>query len=884
MPMTDKLSQLWRRLLFYMRRDRFDRELEEEMRFHLEMKGEENLAAGLSPEEARYAALRQFGNQTLIREVSRDMWGFRSLETLVQDIRFGFRTLVRNPGFSVVSLIALALGIGASVAVFSVVNSILIRSLPYKDSDRLVMISEKTSQEDLPVTYPNYVDWKNQNQVFESTAAYRFGAFNLTGLPEAERLGSMIVSSDFLPTLGVNPIRGRGFSPEDDRPGSSPVVILSYDFWRRVFGADESVIGKQLILNRVGYTIIGITPAGFRFGIGGEVITPLGLIEERFRQRARDPGVFVVARLKPQITLEQSRARMEAIQSALTRQYPDVLTGRRVVLRSLYDSTVSNIKMSLLVLAGAVGFVLLIACANVANLLLARASSRQKEVAIRTALGASRARLIRQFLTESVLLSLAGGILGLLLAYLMTRLLISFSSGNIPRMDEVGIDLRVLSFALLISLLAGTIYGFFPALRASKTDLNSSLKEGGRGETVSRSFLSSALVVSEVALAVVLVIGGGLMIKTFRNLQKVDPGFEARNLLTMQMSISVNGTEGAKVTSFLDHLYQNVKYLPGVRGVAFSNGLPLLGANQLPLEVEGRPVEKPGQNPNAVMYIASADYFQVMNIRALKGRTFSTEDTRERPLVAVIDEVLAEKYFPGENPIGKRFSPDVQPRLKLEIIGIVGNVKNQGPDGRSPVQPQFYFNLNQLPEQSFLFVVRQLNLVVRAEGDPLNLASSIRRQVTSLDKDQPVFNIRTMEDRISDTIGVQRLSMLLLSSFAFVALVLAAVGIYGIMAYSVSQRKHDIGIRMALGAQVADILKLVIAQGMSLALIGLGVGLAAAFALTRVMSTLLYGVSATDSVIFIGISLLIIVVALAAIFIPARRATKVDPIVTLRYE
>ena len=865
-------------------RGRREREFAEELESHLALHIEDNLRAGMSPEEARRVALVKLGGVTQVQELHREQRGLPMLETLFHDLRFGARMLFKNPGFSLIAILTLALGIGASVAVFSVVNSILIRSLPYQDSDRLVMISEQTSQEQLPVTYPNYVDWKNQNQVFESTAAFRFDTFNLTGLPEAERLGSMTVSSDFLPTLGVNPIRGRGFSPEDDRPGSSPVVILSYDFWRRVFGADESVIGKQLILNRVGYTIIGITPAGFSFGIGGEVITPLGLIEERFRQRARDPGIFVVARLKPQITLEQSRARMEAIQSALMRQYPDVLTGRRVVLRSLYDFTVNNMKMTLLVLAGAVGFVLLIACANVANLLLARASSRQKEVAIRTALGASRARLIRQFLTESVLLSLAGGILGLLLAYLMTRLLISFSSGNIPRMDEVGIDLRVLSFALLISLLAGTIYGLFPALRASKTDLNSSLKEGGRGETVSRSFLSSALVVSEVALAVVLVIGGGLMIKTFRNLQKVDPGFEARNLLTMQMSISINGTEGAKVTSFLDHLYQNVKYLPGVRGVAFSNGLPLMGANQLPLEIEGRPVENLDKNPNAVMYIASADYFQVMNIRALKGRTFSTEDTRERPLVAVIDEVLAEKYFPGENPIGKRFSPAFQPRLKLEIIGIVGNVKNQGPDGRSPVQPQFYFNLNQLSEQIFLLSVRQINLVVRAEGDPLNLASSIRRQVTSLDKDQPLFNIRTMEDRISDTIATQRLSMLLLSSFAFVALLLAAVGIYGIMAYSVSQRRHDIGIRMALGAQVADIFKLVIAQGMSLALIGLGVGLAAAFALTRVMSTLLYGVSATDSVIFIGISLLIIVVALAAIFIPARRATKVDPIVTLRYE
>src|SRR5262245_57766169 len=616
------------RLRALFRRESVLRDIEEELRVHVEMETETNIKRGMPPDEARAAALKSFG--ALGRNIERgyDVRGGGWLETLWQDLRYGAHVLVKNPLFTLIAVITLALGIGASVAVFSVVNSILIRSLPYKDSDRLVMISEQTSQEQLPVTYPNYVDWKNQNQVFESTAAYRFGAFNLTGLPEAERIGSIIVSSDFLPTLGVNPIRGRGFSPEDDRPESSPVVILSYDFWRRVFGADESVIGKQLILNQVGYTIIGIMPAGFRFGIGGEVITPLGLIEERFRQRARDPGIFVVARLKPQITLEQSRARMEAIQSALTRQYPDLLTGRRVVLRSLYDSTVSNVKMSLLVLAGAVGFVLLIACANVANLLLARASSRQKEVAIRIALGASRARLIRQFLTESVLLSLAGGILGLLLAYLMTRLLISFSSGNIPRMDEVGIDLRVLSFALLISLLAGTIYGLFPALRASKTDLNSSLKEGGRGETVSRSFLSSALVVSEVALAVVLVIGGGLMIKTFRNLQKVDPGFEARNLLTMQMTISINGTEGAKVTSFLDHLYQNVKYLPGVRGVAFSNGLPLLGANQVPLEIEGRPVENLDRNPNAVWYFASADYFQVMNIRALKGRTFSTEDIK----------------------------------------------------------------------------------------------------------------------------------------------------------------------------------------------------------------------------------------------------------------
>lgn len=807
------------------------------------------------------------------------------METVMRDVRVALRALLKSPGFTVVSLVTLAVGIGASVATFSVVNAILLRSLPYPNADRLVMIWEKTTREDLPASYLNYLDWKEQNEAFESIAAVRHDSFNLTNEGEPERLESMTVSSDFLSTLGVTMAEGRDFQPDDDGPGAEAVVILNNEFWKRKFGGDRSIIGKQLALNKRSFTVVGVTPAGFKFGEGGDIVVPLGLMADRFKVRGEDPGVSVVGRLKPGVGLDRARIEMESIMSRLAQLYPEALAGRRIAVENLRDYTVGDISQMLLMLMAAVGFVLLIACTNVANLLLARAAGRRKEVAIRTALGARRGRVIRQFLTESVLLSLAGGAVGLLLAQLVTQLLTAFNPGNIPRMNEISIDARVIVFTLVVSLLAGLLYGIYPAIQSSTPDLNAALKEADRGSSEARNYLRSALVVVEVSMALVLLIGSALMIRSFWNLQNVNPGFDAHNLLTMQMSLSPARDEGGKVARFLDQLQQGLQSLPGVTEVAFSNGLPFSGANQVPLVIEG--VDNPGENPIGVMYITSADYFQVMKIRVLKGRAFSAEDTKDRPRVIIIDEVLAQKYFANRDPIGRRLGLAIQssgPSPTYEIVGVVQHVKNYGLDGRSPVQPQFYFNFNQVPDQRLPAMVRRLNLVVRTPIEPLSLTTPVRREIMSLDKDQPIFNITTMETLISETIAGQRFSMVLLSVFGFVALTLAAVGIYGVMAYSVSQRSREIGIRMALGARAADVFKMIIRQGMLLTLIGLGAGLAGALTLTRVISALLFEVSATDPVIFVGISVLLVVVALAANFMPARRATRVDPLIALRYE
>lgn len=858
-----------------------ERELAKELESQLQVHMENNLRAGMTAQEARRQALIELGRLEQINEVQRR--ALPAVETLLQDLRYGLRSLLKRPDFTAVAVLTLSLGVGASIAIFSVVNAVLLRSLPYKDPDRLLMLWEKTSQQDLPTSYLNFVDWKDQSQVFEKMAAFRNDNFNLTGVGESERLDSTTVSADLLSTLGIRPVLGRDFLPQDDRPGSAPTLILTYDFWQRKFGGDTSIVGRQLTLNRQSFTVIGVTPAHFKFG-GGDILVPVNLMADRFQLRGKDPGVIVVARMRPGVTPEGARTEMDAIMSRLVQQYPDVLAGRQIVLRTLHENTVGNLAPTLLVLMGAVAFVLLIACTNVANLLLARASDREKESAIRSALGASRRRLFQQFVTEAVVLSLAGGLLGLLLAYLVMEPLKAFSPGTIPRMDEIEMDFRVLAFAGSISLLAGILSGLVPALQASKTDLNVALKEATRGSTGGRRSARSLLVVTEVALAFALLIGAGLMIASFWKLQKVDPGFEARNLLTMQMALSPARGNGNQVASFLDQLRQAIQGLPGVLGVAFSNGLPFSGANQLPLIVEGRPEGIGAQNPIAALYITSPNYFEVMKIRTLKGRAFSAADTRETPPVVVIDQILAQKYFPNEDPIGKRLSPAIPSPPLLEIVGIVEHVKNLDLDGRSPVQPQFYLNFDQIPKQSLPSMVGRLNFIIRTGSDPLSLVASVRRQVASLDKDQPVFNVRTMEAKVAETIVPQRFSMLLLSLYAFVALVLAAVGIYGVMAYSVNQRRHEIGIRMALGASRNDILHLIVRKGIVLAGLGLLIGSAGSLGLTHFLSSLLFGVTPTDPATFAGVALLLLAVALAASYIPARRATRADPIVALRYE
>jgi putative ABC transport system permease protein len=808
--------------------------------------------------------------------------------TFFQDLRYAVRMMLKNPGFTVVAVFVLALGIGANSALFSVVNAVLIRPLPYSDPDRLMIMWEKSATQDTSVAYPNFVDWRDQNQVFEQIAAFRRESFNLVGAGEAERLSGRMISANFFNTLGVKPLLGRDFVAEEDRASGNRVVILNYGFWQRRFGGAQDIIGRQLSLSNQSYTVVGVMPSDFRFGVESDIFVPIGLAEERFKERGAHPGIYVIGRLKPGVTQEQGRAEMDTIQARLGQQYPDTNAERRIHLESLYENTVEEVRPALWILLGAVGFVLLIACANVANLLLARSAARQKEIAIRTALGASRWRIVRQLLTESVLLSVLGGGLGLLLAVWGTDLLTKVvPADRVPRLDTAGIDLKVLGFTMLVAILTGVVFGLAPALQASKTDLNESLKEGDRGSTGNRHRVRSVLVVSEVALALVLLIGAGLLVKSFWRLQTVETGFDSSNLLTMQLSYTAEKGQERKATDFFQQLEAQIQSVPGVESVALSSGLPFAGAAEQSFSIEGRPEEKAGRPLMAVQYITTPEYLQTMGIELKRGRYLSEQDRRDAPLVAVIDESLAQKYFPNEDPLGKRLTlgghgPHQMPAY--EIVGIVEHVKHYGLEGETPVDPQFYFSLNQASDELLSIIARRISVVVRTKTDPLSLVGSVRQQVAAADPNQPVYNVRTMEQLVTETISTRRFSMFLLITFALVALLLAAVGIYGVISYSVTQRTHEIGIRMALGAQTGDILKLVLGHGMLLTLIGIGAGLIAALVLTRVMSSLLFNVSATDPLTYVSIALLLGGVAFLAIIIPARRAMRVDPMEALRYE
>ena len=806
------------------------------------------------------------------------------MDTLWQDLRYSFRILWKSPGFTIVAILALALGIGANTAIFSVVNAVLLRPLPYKDPNRLAILWEKAATQDTSVAYLNFQDWREQNQSFEEITAFRRASFNLIGAGEPERLAGRMASASFFSTFGEKLYKGADFPAAEDRVGGQKVVILGHGFWQRRFGGDEGIIGKQLSLNNQSYTVIGITSPDFRFGSDTDIYVLIGQTDDKcFKSRGCHPGIYVVGRLKPGVSIEQGRADMDALMARLGQQYPDTNSNRRIHIESLYDNTVQDVRPALFVLLGAVGFVLLIACVNVANLLLARSAVRQKEIAIRTALGASRWRVVRQLLTESVVLGVFGGALGLLLALWWTDALKSLVPGNIPRLTEAGIDMRVLGFTILVSAITGIIFGLVPALQASKPDLNEVLKEGDRGSTGSRHRVRSVLVVSEIAIALVLLIGAGLMVKSLWRLQSVNTGFETRNLLTMQLSYTARPGETARARNFFTELEEKVKALPGVGSVAFSNGLPFMGAPENSLWVKGRPKTKPTDEMMSVEYIVTPDYFRTLGLEVKKGRLITEQDKAGSPLVAVIDESFAQKYFPGEDPIGKLLE-NGNGMQSIEIVGIVGHVKHYGLDGEVPVDPQYYLAFRQVPDEILPIIAGRMSMSVRTNGDPLPLVGAIRQQVLATDPNQPVFNARTMEQVITESIASRRFAMLLLTLFAAVALLLAAVGIYGVMSYSVTQRTHEIGIRMALGASVMDILKMVVGQGMLLVLIGVGCGLLGALFVTRVMSSLLFGVSTTDPVTFVGISLLLAAVAFIACYVPARRATRVDPMTALRYE
>ena len=809
---------------------------------------------------------------------------------LWQDVRYGFRMLLKSPGFTLVTVLALALGIGANSAIFSVVNAVLIRPLPFKNSERLVFMGEWSQQiPEMSVSYPNFLDWREQNQVFEQIAAFRSQGFSLTGAGEPEQLSGREVSASFFTALGVSPALGRNFAPDDDRPGGNRTTIISQGLWQRRFGGDPNIVGQQLTLNNESYTVIGVLPATFEWQAPVDLFVPIGLRADQLMERGSHPGMYVIGLLKPGVTVDQARTEMKSIAARLAQQYPKENEGHSVALDGLQERAVEDIRPALLVLLAAVAFVLLIACANVANLLLARAATRSKEIAIRTALGAGRLRIIRQLLTESVMLALMGGTLGLLFAMWGIDALLAAIPDDIPRLLVMGIrlDTGVLIFTLVISVLTGLIFGLAPALQASKANLNESLKEGGRSGAsgASRHRVRNTLVISEVALSLLLLIGAGLLIKSFLRLSQADVGFDPQNVLTMRITLpAARYKESAQVASFWQELLQRTRALPGVKAAGLTRGLPMSGGIESSFTIEGRPATSVKDTAVAVSLSVSPDYFRAMDIPLLRGRYISEQDTADAPGVVVIDEMLATRFFPNDEPLGKRLKMGTSDSKSpwMQIIGVVKHVKHYGPDEEGRVE--VYMPYVQVPAEWRAAATRSMVLAVRTTTDPTGLTSAIRNEVLQIDKDQPVSQINTMERIVADAVAPQKFATWLLGLFAAVALVLAAVGIYGVMAYSVTQRTHEIGIRMALGAARKDVLKMVVSQGMKLALIGVGIGLIGAFAVTRLMSSLLYGVSATDPLTYGGVAVLLAGVALLACLIPARKATKVDPMVALRYE
>ena len=811
------------------------------------------------------------------------------MNTFGQDIRYGFRMLWKSPGFTLVTVLALALGIGANTAIFSVVNTVLLRPLPYPNGERIVFMGEWSQQvPEMSVSYPNFADWRDQQQTMESIAAFRSANYVLTGVGEPERLDGRQVSASFFNVLGVAPALGRNFSPDEDKPGASPVALISHGFWQRRLGGDPSVINKPLQLNNESYTVIGVLPQTFEWQSPVDVFTPVGLrsADPNMASRGNHPGMYVIGLLKPGVTVEQARTEIKAIAERLAQQYPDTNAGQSAVLDSLQARAVEDIRPALLILLAAVGFVLLIACANVANLLLARAASRSKEIAIRTALGAGRGRIIRQLLTESLLLSVMGGALGLLLSMWGIDLLLAALPEDVPRLLIAGIGLNtpVLLFTLAVSVLTGLLFGLAPALQASKSNLNETLKDGGRTSAgVGRQRVRNLLVVAEVALSLLLLVSAGLLIKSFARLQETSLGFDPENVLTLRVPLpEARYKEYAQVDNFWNELLARVRALPGVESAGLTRGLPMNGGIESGVMLEGQETTNPRDITVAVNLFAEPGYFKTMNIQLLQGRFISEQDTKDAPMVAMVDEMFVARLIPDGNPIGKRLRIGGDRAPLRQIVGVFKHIKHYGPDEEG--RAEIFTPYRQVPAENFAGSNRNLWLAVKTKGDPTSLAPAIRNEVLQIDKDQPISNVGTMEQIVASTVAPQKFATWLLAVFAASAMLLAAIGIYGVMAYSVTQRTHEIGIRMALGAGRRDVLRMVVSQGMKLAFIGVAVGLVGAVVLTRLMSSLLFGVSATDPLTYGGVSVLLAAVALLACLIPARKATRVDPMIALRYE
>ena len=817
------------------------------------------------------------------------------MQTMFQDVRYAWRQLRKSPGFAVVAIGTLALGIGVNTIIFSVVNGVMLSPLPFVEPDRLVTLHEnKPNFEGGSISYPNFRDWQKNNRTFSSMAIARSYSFSMTGTAEPEQLRGEFVSSEFFPTLGVNPVQGRGFALGEDEVGAAPVAMISSGLWSRKFSSAPDILSKIITLDGKNYSIVGVMPANFHLDIpgfrDGDVYLPVGQWSNPFLlKRGAGLGIHGLGRLKPGTTLVQARADMEGVTAGLATAFPDFDKGISAKLVPLKQQMVGDVQAYLMVLFAAVGFVLLIASANVGNLLLARSTLRTREFAVRVALGAARIRVVRQLLTESVLLGLAGGVVGVSLAALGTSAALETLPAALPRAEQIGLDWHVLFFALSISVLAGIVFGLVPALKISQPNLNERLKEGGRGASGTQHQAQRIFVVSEMALSVVLLIGAGLTIRSLMQVWRIDPGFNPHNMLTLGVSLppSMMGAKPEAIRNAFRDLDQKLSSIPGVQAVSQSWGaIPFAGDDEQLFLLEGQP--KP-QNENdmnwAIDYIVEPGFMRAMGIPLRRGRFFTEQDNEKSPLVVVVDDIFVQKYFPGQDPIGKRIQLYRFPQL-AEIVGVVGHIRQWGldVDDQQSLRSEVYLPAMQMPDDFVAMAPSGSSVILRSDQATSGLAAAVRRASSEMSNEQVVFGVQTMDSLIAQSLASRRFTMTLLTVFAALALLLASLGIYGVISYVVTQRSPEIGLRMALGARRFDILTLILSGGGRLAAVGVAVGLAAAFGLARLMSSLLYGVGAYDPITFGAVALLLLAVALVASFIPARRAAEMEPMVALRYE
>jgi putative ABC transport system permease protein len=861
------------------RRDRVERELDEELRYHLDRQVEEYVAKGMTADDARAAALRAMGGVELRKEECRDMRRVRLVDEARRDFRFGLRMLRRNPGFTAVAVLTLAIGIGANTAVFSVVDGVILRPLPFPEPDRIVRLWETNLSRgwnDFSASVPNFVDWRERSRSFEHLAALRSTSFNFTAGGDPERVPAAAITSDFLPTVGVAPALGRDFLPDEHRPGGdSHVVLVSHAFWKGRLGGDPSVVGTTITLNETGYTIAGVLPESFRQIRGADLVVPLAA--NPAEESRGNHYLYVLGRLAPGATVDQARAEMAALAAQMGEQYPTSNAGWGVRVDPLYDAIVSaDTRRPLYLFLAAVALVLLIACINVASLMLARATTRQGEMAVRMALGAGRLRLAVQLLAEGLLIAAAAGALGLLLARWGVELLKTAADVNVPRLDQVSVDGRALAFTLAATLLTSLLFGIVPALHGSRSSLSDVFKGASRSTTAGagRLFVRNVLVVAEIALSLMLLVGAGLLIRSFSTLRQVNPGFDPTNVVTMRVSLPPTKYEGDdEVRTFFEELLAGVTALPDVEDAGVVNAVPFGGGNTaIEVVVDGQPPAADGSLPSANWRMVTPGYFRALRVPLLRGRDFTESEYRQKVATAIISDEMARRYWPGQDPIGKRFFWHSLDGPELSVVGVVGDVYSSGLDVKP--RPTIY-----LPS-----MLGTMTLVVRTGSEPTAQVAAVRSIVNRLDPTLPISDVARMDQSVADSTGTQRFTMVVFGCFAAAALLLAAVGLYGVLAYSVLQRTHEFGIRMALGAEARNVLGLVVRHGMGLALVGLALGTAGALAFGRLMNSLLFEVEPTDPATYAGVVSLLAVVVLLACWLPARRAVRVDPMKVLRQD